>query len=412
LNAFELSLARRYLGATRRGGGLSLITVIAFAGIALSVATLIIVMAVMNGFRDELLGRILGLGGHAVLRTEAQVPDWQPLAQRLRAIEGVERVSPLIDGQALATHQGRSAGVLVRAMPADDIAAVLAPYTRLSSQTQTRLEAGEAVLPGNSLARRLGLFPGGPLTLLSPEGPATPFGVAPRRKTYPVAGTFESGMFEYDDNFIFMPLEEAQAFFSMGEKIDGLEIRVTKPDRIEAWVSDIREAASGQGYLATWKDINSSYFNALATERQVMRLILLLIVAVTTLNIITGLIMLVKDKREDIAILRTMGATRASIMRVFLAAGVFIGGAGTLVGLGLGWAFTANIGAIHDALSAMAGRELFDPEVYFLTEIPARIDPTEVAGVVAFAFIMSAVVTLYPARKAATLDPVEALRYG
>ncbi len=411
-NSWEWMLSRRYLGATRKGGGVALITTIAFAGIALSVATLIIVMAVMNGFRDELLGRILGLGGHVYVYGERMEDAWPDALSRIRAIPGVTEANAVVEGQALAVGVGdRAAGGFVKGMTLEGVGTVLAPFGGPASGSLDGYETGGGIVLGYRLAARLGLEPDDPVTLIAPKGVATPFGTAPRRKSYRVVALFNSGMFEYDDNFVFMPLEQAQAFFGLGAGITAIEARVDDPDRVYDWRPALIEAAQVFAPIVDWRQRNDSYINALKTERDVMRLILFFIVAVATLNIITGLVMLVKDKRRDIGILRTMGASQGAVMRIFFTAGCLIGGAGVGAGVILGWAFTANIGVIHDALSALAGRRLFDPEVYFLSQIPARMEVSETIFVAVWALLMAALVTLYPSWRAARLDPVEALRY-
>jgi lipoprotein-releasing system permease protein len=410
--AFEWMIALRYLRPTRREGYVSIISIFSLIGIAIGVAALIIVLAVMNGFRHELLARILGLNGHAVVQSlYGNVANYDAVAARVRTVPGVTRVTPIIDGQVMASANGLNGGVLVRGMRRNDLRTLTIVSNSLSPGALARFQGGDSVIVGARLAEKLRLAPGQPITLIAPRGNVTPFGTTPRVKSYSIAGTFRIGMSEYDQSFVFMPLDEAQLYFNMDDSVNGLEVMVKDPDRIDATANAIAAAISPTFRIVTWQDMQSSLFGALQVERNVMALILALIVLVAALNIISGLIMLVKDKAGDIAILRTMGASRGAVMRIFFIAGASIGVTGTLLGFVIGVVFCTYIEQIRQALSSLTGTTLFDPTIYFLSRIPAEMDAGEVTFVVLLALSLSFLATLYPSWRAARLDPVEALRY-
>ncbi|HVV93002.1 MAG TPA: lipoprotein-releasing ABC transporter permease subunit [Hyphomicrobiales bacterium] len=410
--AFEWMIALRYLRAKRRESFVSVISGFSLVGIALGVATLIIVMAVMNGFRHELLSRILGLSGHVVVQGYGgELMHFDAVAAKVRAVPGVVRVSPVIDGQVMATANSVSRGALVKGIRKEDLAKLTTVSKSLSPGALARFQGGDSVIIGWRMAQQLGIGPGMTITLIAPKGNVTPFGTTPRVKTYTIAGTFNIGMSEYDSSFVFMPLEEAQLYFNLGDGVSGLEAMVAQPDQVANYVPAIAQAVGPAARILTWQDINSSLFGALEVERNVMFLILTLIILVAALNIVSGLIMLVKDKGQDIAILRTMGATRGAILRIFLITGAAIGVVGTLTGLVIGVAVAANIDAIRRGIGDLTHTNLFSPEIYFLSHLPARMDLGETASVVLMALALSFLATLYPAWRAARLDPVEALRY-
>jgi len=411
-SGFEWLVAGRYLRAKRQESFISVISGFSLIGIALGVATLIIVMSVMNGFRAELLGRILGLNGHMIVQsTSGSIPNYDAMVARMRKIPGVTGATPFIEGQVLVNAQGESFGALVRGLEPGDLKRVTAVSSTMTPQALADFSKDDSVILGSRLDERLGLAPGMTVTLVAPNGDITPFGSTPRIKTYRVAGTFKIGMSEYDQTYIFMPLNEAQLFFGLGDAVQGIEVMVSKPDEVAAWRNAIARAAGTTVRLVDWQQMNSSLFGALTVERNVMFLILTLIILVAALNIISGLIMLVKDKGGDIAILRTMGASKGSVMRVFFIAGAFIGTTGTVLGVLIGVVFCANIETIRQFLSRVTGTTLFDPTIYFLSQMPAKIDPYDVIAVIAMALSLSFLATLYPSWRAARLDPVEALRY-
>ncbi len=410
---FERLVAFRYLRARRQEGFVSVIAVISVLGIMLGVMALIIVMAVMNGFRQELLSRILGVNGHlTVYGTSKPIEDYEALTDRLAGLPGVRLVTPQVQGQVMIVASGAASGGLVRGMrPADLKARELIAGNITAGDLDAFTEDGEALLIGSRMAQKLGLKIGDSLTLISPQGTTTVMGTVPRMKSYRVAAMFQVGMYEYDSTFVYMPLAAAQLFFRLPSQVNGIEVFAEDPDQ----VSDLRWRVTqelGPGYRTLdWQQANSSFFNAIQVERNVMFLILTLIMLVAALNIISSLIMLVKDKGRDIAVLRTMGATRGMIMRIFLLSGASVGLIGTLAGFVLGIAFCLNIQTIQGWLEGLTGTDLWNAEIRFLTQIPAIIDWTEVATVLAMALGLSFAATIYPAWRAARLDPVEALRY-
>jgi lipoprotein-releasing system permease protein len=411
-SGFEWMVAARYLRAKRQESFISVISGFSLVGIALGVATLIIVMSVMNGFQAELFARILGLNGHLVVQSmTGSIPDYDALATRLRAVPGVTSATPIIEGQVLVNSEGTSFGGLVRGIESRDLKNLTTVSSTLSPGAMEAFDEGDSVIVGARLAERLNLAPGMMVTLVAPKGAVTPFGTTPRVKAYRIAGTFRIGMSEYDQSVVFMPLMEAQLFFGIENAVQGIELMVADPQQVAAFHAPISRVVGQYARLLDWQQMNSSFFGALMVERNVMFLILTLIILVAALNIISGLIMLVKDKGGDIAILRTMGATQGSVMRVFFIAGASIGVIGTISGVILGVLFSLNIEAIRQFLSRLLGVVLFDPTIYFLSQMPSKLDPYDVGYVVVMALGLSFLATLYPSWRAARLDPVEALRY-
>jgi lipoprotein-releasing system permease protein len=410
---FERLVALRYLRARRAEGFISVIAGFSLAGIALGVATLIIVMSVMNGFRDELMGRILGLNGHLDVRgAQGPLEDYDSLIDRLKRIPGVVGVMPVVDGQVMAVAQsGAASGALVRGMRPEDVRAISVIASNIRAGSLDEFKGADNIMIGTRFANRFGVVPGDTLRLLSPQSTDTAFGSVPRQKTYRIVGLFEIGMYEYDNGYIFMPLEAAQLYFRTANAVTDIEIRVAEPDNLRAVSRAVLEAAGRPIRVIDWQQSNASFFNALIVERNVMFLILTLIIVVAAFNVISGLIMLVKGKGRDIAILRTMGATRGMVMRIFFLAGASVGTIGTIAGFVIGLLFTRNIETIRGWLERLAGVNVFSPEIYFLSRLPARIDYGEVATVVIMALALSLLATLYPSWRAARLDPVEALRY-
>jgi lipoprotein-releasing system permease protein len=407
---FEWMLSLRYLGARRKDGFISVIAIFSFIGIWLGVMTLIIVMAVMNGFRQELLTKILGLNGHLLIQPlEAPLTDYAAVADRISKVPGVKLAAPVVEGQALASSPFSSSGVLVRGWRGSDLAKLPSIADNLRQGTLEGFDAGQGVLIGRRLADQLTVHAGEPVTLVAPRGAV--MGTMPRIKTYKVAGVFEIGMSEYDLGFVFMPLPEAQAYFNRAGDVTAIEVYVDNPDQIDFYRKAITDAAGRPIFIVDWRQRNATFFSALQVERNVMFLILTLIVLVAALNIVSGLIMLVKDKGPDIGIMRTMGASQGSVMRIFLIAGASIGVVGTLVGLVSGVLICQRLEAIRQFLSWLTSTELFPPTLYFLSRLPAEMDPAETTAVVVMALALSLLATLYPSWRAARLDPVEALRY-
>ncbi|MET3667400.1 lipoprotein-releasing ABC transporter permease subunit [Caulobacter sp. 1776] len=413
---WERSVARRYLFAKRKNGGVALISVISFCAVMLAVFALITVMSVMNGFRAELLGRILGFNGHLYAQSPLiNGPDRDTIIRRIKASPGVIQAAPMVEAQAMVIGPTQVTGAIVRGVTTTDLRHMSLIAGNIKSGGMDGFGQGEyggdIVLIGDRMAQTLGVRPGDAITLISPTGPATAFGTSTREKNYIVGGIFSVGMSQFDEAFVYMPLEQAQLFFGRDTSIDYVEIKLDDPDKAKDLKHAV-EVASGPGALVTdWQDKNHSYFTALQVERKVMRLILFCIVAIATLNIISSLVMLVKNKGKDIAILRTMGAGQGAVLRIFLMAGASIGVAGTICGLALGVVFCAYITPIQNFVEWATGTAVFSADVYMLSHIPAKIDWAEVGGIVAASALMSIMATLPPAWRASRLDPVEALRY-
>lgn len=408
---YERMVARRYLGSKKAEGFVSVIAAFSFLGIMLGVATLIIVMSVMNGFREELFSRILGLNGHMnVYSLQGPLYDYDYLRSRIAPLEGIKDVTPIIESQSLITSNGVSNGVLIRGIDWKDF--VNRPILRNSVIAgDINNFTGNTVAIGSVLAEKMKLRPGDKIVLTSPQVKSTPFGSMPRQRAYTIAIIFDVGMSEYNGGFVFMPLEEAQLFFQIPGAVTSLEIFLKNPDSLDRARKAVTVAIEGQAGVYDWRDMNKSFFNALQVERNVMFLILTLIIIVAAFNIISSMIMLVKDKSHDIAIMRTMGATQTNILKIFMLTGASIGISGTLVGAIVGILFALNIESIRRFIESMTGWTIWDAEIRFLSEIPAIIEWHEVLVVIVMALFLSILATLYPSWRASRLDPVEALRY-
>ena len=410
---FERAIAGRYLRARRGERFVSVIAGFSLIGIALGVGTLIIVMAVMSGFKDDLLSRILGLNGHLGIYADsaAGMTDYDAITNTIRGLPGVITAAPLVEGQVLLTGHGQNAGGLVRGIKQEDLRRLPAIAGNIRDGSLDDFKGDDAIAVGIVLAQRFGLTIGSKLTLLSPNGAVTAFGTVPRVKAYKVVAIFQAGMNEYDATYTFLPIEAAQIFFQKPDAATQIEVRVSDPEHVGIVSTEIRDALAGKPLrVIDWTQSNDSFFAAVTVEQNVMFLILTLIILVAAFNVVSSLIMMVKDKTRDIAVLRTLGAGRGAIMRIFLMCGASVGITGTLVGTFLGVVFCLNIEHIRQGLQSITGTKLFDPEVYYLEHLPAKLEWPTVMQVMLMALVLSLLATLYPSWRAARTDPVEALR--
>ncbi len=411
--AFIRKVAFRYLKPSQKEGFVSVIAGFSFLGIMLGVATLIIVMAVMNGFREDLFARILGFNGHiAVTGTTSQgLVDYQGKADQIRKIEGVVSATPVIEAQSMLMHRGTVTGILVHGISLEDLKQRRLISDHIVMGSLENFTSPNAVVIGRRLAEKLDVMPGDSITVAAPEGNATAFGIVPRMRKFTVCGIFDVGMRDYDIGVIFIPLEAAQKFYRLPNAVSGIEVFIDDPQQVQKKVQQIFKTISGPVGMIDWQKANEKFAVAVEVERNVMFTILTLIIIVASFNIISSLIMLVKDKVQDIAILRTMGASQGMIMAIFFVTGSTIGVAGIVGGSVLGILFALNIESIRQFVERLSGANLFSPEIYFLTKLPAKIDSYEVGAVIVLAFILVFLASLYPSWRAARLDPLEALRY-
>ncbi len=417
LSAFERMVALRYLRARRAEGFISVIAAFSLTGIALGVATLIVVLAVMRGVRGEMIESIIGLEGHIGVYSQSHgIGDYAQVAEKLREVDGVKSAIPVVQGQVMVSYRGAASGAMVAGIRPEDLQYKPLLMQKLKEGDIATFEQGDGVIIGSRMADRLGLKLGDMLTLISPEGRATPAGLVPRLRAYPVAGIFSIGMFSYDNGMVLMPFDAAQVFFKLrqGEEIgaaSGIEIMVNEADEAGRLAKKI-SGELGQGFrVYDWKSSNNHLFRAVMVQRNVFFMILTLIILVASFNIISSLIMLVREKSRDIAIMRTMGATRASVMRIFIACGAAIGVAGTVLGVGLGLLIACNTENIQGWLESLTGQKLMADELYFLSSLPAKVDIGEVLAVVLMSLGLAFLATVHPARRASRLDPAEVLRY-
>lgn len=412
---FERILAFRYIKGKKRDGFISVISGFSFLGIMLGVATLIIVMSVMNGFREELTSKILGMNGHIVLSGRGvNLPEFEQVANFTRSIEGVTNAAPVVDGQVLAAGRTENIGAFVRGMREADIRDFPLIAQKVTFGSFDGFDDADRIAIGSRMAAKFGVNVGDAVTLISPNGSITPFGTSPRKKDYLIAAIFEVGESRFDSQIVLMPFAEAQLYFNKDDVASAVEVMTENPDDIIDIKTEILRIAEANGvdlYMVDWQQSNGALFGALRVERNVMFLILMLIVIIASFNIISGMIMLVKDKTHDIAILRTMGAGRGSIQRVFFMTGGLIGITGTLFGFLLGVLVCANIESIRQFVAALTDTALFSPELYFLSELPAKMEVGEITTIVIASLVLSLLATVYPSYRAAKTDPVKALRF-
>jgi lipoprotein-releasing system permease protein len=410
LSPFEWTVAKRYMLPGKGEGFIALVAGISVGVVMLSVALLVVVMSVMNGFRAELLDKIVGLNGHAIIQAYGgRLDDWQDVLQEVRKTPGVTRASPLIEQPLLITFNGRVEGVLVRGNTREDIQRL---QTNVIAGNMAALtpDAGKVAI-GARLAENVGAQIGDTITVINPAGRSTPFGTVPRQVGYQVAAIFEIGVYDYDEKFVVMPIADAQTLLLTGDTIGMIEVKTDDADKVGEYLAPLARKLSGRAVVSDWRQINSSLFEALEVERVAMFFALSMIVLVAAFNILSSLVMLVRAKTRDIAIMRTMGATRRSLLKIFVTTGFTIGAVGTGAGLVLGFLILTFRQSIVEVIQRLTGQNLWDPSVRFLSTLPARADPFEIVGIAALALILSFLATLYPSYKAASTDPVQVLRY-
>ena len=413
LNRAERMLARRYLLPGKGEGFIFLVASISLVAVALGVAALIIVMSVMNGFRAELFDKIVGLNGHAVVQGyNGQLANWQQITAAAQKTPGVTSALPIIEQPLMASSNGRVEGVLVRGMRVQDILGNKTISQNVTAGDLKSITPGSGrVAIGSRLAENLGAFPGSEISLISPEGRSTVVGTVPRIVTYTVGAVFEVGIYDYDKAFVVMPMEDAQTLLMLGDNVGIVEIQTDNPDKVDRIMAPLAPLIRGNGIVVDWRQMNSALFQALDLERVVMFIVVCIIVVVAAFNIASSLIMLVRSKTRDIAILRTMGASRRAILRIFMTVGLSIGVVGIVIGLILGTVLLLFRQGAVELVHFLTGANPWDPSVRILSDLPAKTDPFEVSAIVIVTLILIFPAVLFPARRAASTDPVQVLRY-
>ncbi len=414
MNAFERMLAGRYLRARKGERFVSIIAVFSLVGIALGVATLIVVSSVMSGFQTELVSRFLGVSGHVTIEAYAggRIDKYQPLVEQTKRIDGVISATAVLDGQVLlSTPQGAAVGGLMRGISREDLRALTQISDHIVSGSLDKFTGDDAIVIGVALARSQRLQVGGQLTLLSPQGAATAFGTIPRVRAYTVAAIFDAGLAQYNSSVVFLPLAAAQIFLQKPDAVSSIEIRLRDPQRIAPIIAAVPALVAGrQAQVRDWRHANDQLISVLQIQKDTMFIVLGMIILVAAFNVISSLIMLVKDKRRDIAVLRTMGASSGAILRIFIMCGAFVGVTGTFLGTTIGVLICRNIVAIQHFIEDTTGGRVFDSSVFMLSSLPDTVDWPDVARVVALGLILSLLATIYPSWRAARTDPVEVLR--
>jgi lipoprotein-releasing system permease protein len=408
-------VAGRYLRARKGERFVSIIAIFSLIGIALGVATLIVVTSVMTGFQTELVSRILGINGEITVQAYAgqKIDDYQTLVSRIRTLPGVTSATPMLDGQVLlSTPGGGARGGLVRGILPADLGALHPISDHILDGSLAQFQGDDAIVVGVALAQAYRLRVGDPLTLISPQGAATAFGTIPRVRAYKVVAIFDAGLNDYNTGVVFLPMAAAQIYFQKPDAVTGIEIRLADPDQVEAVARPLMALLQGRPvYARDWRHANDTIISVLQVQKDTMFIVLGMIVLVAAFNVISSLIMLVKDKRADIAVLRTLGASSGAILRIFLMCGAFVGVTGTLAGTLIGIVFCRNIVAIQHFVENVTGGQVFDSSVFMLTALPNSVDWPSVGRVIALGLGLSLLATLYPSWRAARTDPVEALRH-
>ncbi|WP_267392904.1 MULTISPECIES: lipoprotein-releasing ABC transporter permease subunit [unclassified Sphingomonas] len=411
LSRYERMIARRYLLPGKGEAFIFLVASISLVAVMLGVAALVIVMSVMNGFRAELFDKIVGLNGHAVIQGAGnRLPDWREIVAEAKRTPGVTSAIPLIEQPLFSTYNGRSEGILVRGMTVPDFRAAVGDKLVMGSLAPITPGSGRIAI-GSRLAEALGAQVGSEITIINPQGAASPFGTVPRYVSYTVSAIFEIGVYDYDKAYVIMPIQDAQTLLFLGDAVAMVEVQTNNADRVRQILAPLGEKLGGNAIIQDWQQMNAQLFEALAVERVAMFTVLSIIILVAVFNILSSLIMLVRAKTRDIAILRTMGATRGGLMRIFMVVGTTIGALGTVAGLGLGFLFLFYRQGVINFVQFVTGQNLWDPSIRYLTDLPSKPDPVEIIVITAMALVFSFLATLYPAWKAASTDPVQVLRY-